>query len=71
MLLQVKLQEDFDTVQIMLEEKEKEIEVLTKELTEKSPVDPSTQDSVVSDAVQTLVQTNLSRIYKNEGKFTS
>ena len=60
-LLQVKLQEDFDTVQIMLEEKEKEIEVLTKELTEKSPADPSTQDSVVSDAVQTLVSTKFKR----------
>lgn len=35
--LQSKLQEDYETVQNMLEEKYKEIESLTKELTEKSP----------------------------------
>ncbi|XP_061193837.1 golgin subfamily B member 1-like [Saccostrea echinata] len=38
---QNKLQEDFDTVQQMLEEKEKEIDTLTRELSERVPEDHS------------------------------
>ncbi|XP_021356371.1 A-kinase anchor protein 9-like isoform X2 [Mizuhopecten yessoensis] len=39
---QTKLSEDFDLVQSMLEEKERDIDLLTKELTEKSAESPST-----------------------------
>ena len=38
---QNKLQEDFDMVQAMLEEKEKEIDMLTQELTQKHSDDES------------------------------
>ena len=45
---QTKLQEDFDTVQVMLEDKEREIEQLTKELTDRSPTAGDEHAIVVS-----------------------
>ena len=48
---QSKLQEDFDTVQVMLEDKEREIEQLTKELTDKSPESTDDHSLVVSHRV--------------------
>lgn len=46
-LFQNKLQEDFDTVQTMLEEKDREIESLTKELTDRSPTQSDEHSLVV------------------------
>ena len=49
MLCQLELQKDFDTVQAMLDDKEKEIESLTKELTD-TKTQQETLDTVVSQS---------------------
>ena len=51
-LFQSKLQEDFDTVQVMLEDKEREIEQLTKELTDRSP-DAGDEHALVVSSIST------------------
>ena len=43
---QNKLQEDFDTVQQMLEEKEREIDTLTRELSERMPGEDHSEELV-------------------------
>ena len=45
-LFQNKLQEDFDTVQQMLEEKEREIDTLTRELSERMPGEDHSEELV-------------------------
>lgn len=51
---QSKLQEDYETVQTMLEEKDKEVETLHNELTEKAPDQSGEHALVVSKNVVLL-----------------
>lgn len=52
---QSKLQEDYETVQTMLEEKDKEVEALHNELTEKAPDQSGEHALVVSICVALLI----------------